>query len=289
MWRPAAAFAHCVNAWGWNFETSLGVRGTTQECHRGRGIRECDNVVAAWWACRIRRWRPDLYVHRQALDTVPPSGRALFGMLRVFAGFETLVVRHRTVDRQGLSVSCGRPTGPLQWRRPHRRGYVTSSKTSPFARGWQASRQQRCAAYRVMSSRALRGLGPARRRNCQPALIRPRDGFWNSAIRRRQRIVQTVPKGLPEGCRKRRLPDVGNRSMSSSFAEKIWSSGGSRVPTFSGQSRLPSEPRPLSPAILSTHCPSPITPPFAGCGADGMPPLDVIHSRRRTFLAKARE
>lgn len=52
----------------------------------------------------------DLYLHQQALDTSTPSGRAMFGMLSVFADFEREMIRARIMA--GLSRStkkAGRP------------------------------------------------------------------------------------------------------------------------------------------------------------------------------------
>jgi DNA invertase Pin-like site-specific DNA recombinase len=70
--------------------------------------REVD-LVAAWAVDRIGRSLPDLvaflgdlnakgvdlYLHRQGLDTSTPSGRAMFGMLSVFADFERAMIRER--------------------------------------------------------------------------------------------------------------------------------------------------------------------------------------------------
>lgn len=52
----------------------------------------------------------DLYLHQQALDTSTPSGRAMFGMLSVFADFERELIRSRIMS--GLARSgkkSGRP------------------------------------------------------------------------------------------------------------------------------------------------------------------------------------
>lgn len=52
----------------------------------------------------------DLYLHQQALDTSTPSGRAMFGMLSVFADFEREMIISRI--RAGLARSgkrSGRP------------------------------------------------------------------------------------------------------------------------------------------------------------------------------------
>jgi len=70
--------------------------------------REVD-LVAAWAVDRIGRSLPDLvsflgdlnakgvdlYLHQQGLDTSTPSGRAMFGMLSVFADFERAMIRER--------------------------------------------------------------------------------------------------------------------------------------------------------------------------------------------------
>jgi DNA invertase Pin-like site-specific DNA recombinase len=57
----------------------------------------------------------DLYLHRQALDTRTPSGRAMFQMLGVFAEFEREMIRERV--RSGIErakrtgTKSGRPIG----------------------------------------------------------------------------------------------------------------------------------------------------------------------------------
>jgi DNA invertase Pin-like site-specific DNA recombinase len=85
--------------------------------------RECD-MVAAWSVCRLGRSLQhlitmlgdldargvDLYLHVQALDTSTPSGKAMFGMLGVFAEFERAMISERV--RAGLARSpnkSGRP------------------------------------------------------------------------------------------------------------------------------------------------------------------------------------
>ncbi len=44
-----------------------------------------------------------LYLHKQGLDTSTPSGRAMFGMLSVFAEFERDLIRERV--RSGMTVA----------------------------------------------------------------------------------------------------------------------------------------------------------------------------------------
>jgi DNA invertase Pin-like site-specific DNA recombinase len=71
--------------------------------------REID-MVAAWSVDRLGRSlqdlvgflaelqasRCELYLHQQGLDTSTPAGRALFGMLSVFADFERAMIVERT-------------------------------------------------------------------------------------------------------------------------------------------------------------------------------------------------
>lgn len=52
----------------------------------------------------------DLYLHQQALDTSTPSGRAMFGMLSVFADFERELIRSRIMA--GLSRTTKRSGRP---------------------------------------------------------------------------------------------------------------------------------------------------------------------------------
>lgn len=88
------------------------------------------DVVAAWSVDRLGRSLQhlvdtlgelkaagaDLYLHKQALDTTTPSGRAMFGMLGVFAEFEREIIRERvmaglaTAKAKGKTV--GRPRAP---------------------------------------------------------------------------------------------------------------------------------------------------------------------------------
>jgi DNA invertase Pin-like site-specific DNA recombinase len=70
--------------------------------------REVD-LVAAWSVDRLGRSlqdlvamlgelhskHVDLYLHQQGLDTTTPSGKAMFGMLGVFAEFERAMIKER--------------------------------------------------------------------------------------------------------------------------------------------------------------------------------------------------
>jgi len=75
------------------------------------------DLVAAWSVDRLGRSLQhlvstlgelksagaDLYLHKQALDTTTPSGRAMFGMLGVFAEFEREIIAERV--RSGMDVA----------------------------------------------------------------------------------------------------------------------------------------------------------------------------------------
>lgn len=85
--------------------------------------REID-LVASWAVDRLGRSLQDLvgflneinakgvdlYLHQQALDTSTPSGRAMFGMLSVFADFEREMIRSRIMA--GLARSNKKPGRP---------------------------------------------------------------------------------------------------------------------------------------------------------------------------------
>src|SRR3954466_4019988 len=80
------------------------------------------NMIAAWSVDRLGRSLQDLvgfltelralgcglYLHQQALDTSPPSGRAMFQMLGVFAEFERGMIRERV--NAGLARAKARGT-----------------------------------------------------------------------------------------------------------------------------------------------------------------------------------
>jgi DNA invertase Pin-like site-specific DNA recombinase len=73
------------------------------------------DLVMAWSVDRLGRSRPDLigflselhslnidlFLHQQGLDTTTPSGKAMFGMLGVFAEFERAIIQERV--RAGLA------------------------------------------------------------------------------------------------------------------------------------------------------------------------------------------
>ena len=87
--------------------------------HGAIARREVD-LVAAWSVDRLGRSLQDLvgflgelhakgvdlYLHQQGLDTTTPGGRAMFGMLGVFAEFERTMIQERV--RAGLARARAR-------------------------------------------------------------------------------------------------------------------------------------------------------------------------------------
>ena len=100
---------------------------------KGVARKEFD-VVAAWSVDRLGRSLIDLvglltelhstgvelYLHKQAINTTTPSGRAMFQMMGVFAEFEREMIRDRVMaglavvketgkNKHGEAVTLGRP------------------------------------------------------------------------------------------------------------------------------------------------------------------------------------
>jgi DNA invertase Pin-like site-specific DNA recombinase len=90
----------------------------------GATRREYD-IVAAWSVDRLGRSlqdlvgfladlqakQIDLYLHQQALDTSTPSGKAMFGMLGVFAEFERAMVQDRVKAGLARARAKGKTLG----------------------------------------------------------------------------------------------------------------------------------------------------------------------------------
>lgn len=125
--------------------------------------REVD-LVAVWSVDRLGRSLRDLvmfleelrghgcelYLHKQALDTSTPSGRALFGMLGIFAEFE----RAMTIDRIHAGIARARGAGRTLGR-PKIASDREAAVRAALASGLSAKKAARCAgvgvgtAYRI--------------------------------------------------------------------------------------------------------------------------------------------
>ena len=115
--------------------------------------REID-LVAAWSVDRIGRSLPDLvsflgdigakgvdlYLHQQGLDTSTPSGRAMFGMLSVFADFERAIIRERILaGLRRTTKKSGRKPMPVDRAEAIRRSLQTGLGIRATARQHRAS------------------------------------------------------------------------------------------------------------------------------------------------------
>ena len=102
--------------------------------------REFD-MVAAWSVDRLGRSLQHLvaglgdlqaagvglYLHKQGLDTSTPSGRAMFGMLSVFAEFERELIRERV--RAGMKIARAEQASGKE--RLHKNGRIKKSIGRP--------------------------------------------------------------------------------------------------------------------------------------------------------------
>ncbi|MEQ8396174.1 recombinase family protein [Thalassobaculum sp.] len=129
-----------ANRLGWNVVLVLADEGVSgakgrdrrpgfDKLHKAVTRREID-LIAAWSVDRLGRSLQDLvgflgeinargvdlYLHKQGLDTSTPAGRAMFGMLGVFAEFERSMISERVksgLERARASgKKLGRPSIP---------------------------------------------------------------------------------------------------------------------------------------------------------------------------------
>jgi DNA invertase Pin-like site-specific DNA recombinase len=94
----------------------------------GRSLRD---LVA--FLDHLRATKVELFLHQQGLDTTTPSGRAMFGMLSVFADFERSMIQERV--RAGMArakakgtksgKAIGRPAIPPHVRSAIRSAYIS--------------------------------------------------------------------------------------------------------------------------------------------------------------------
>ncbi len=117
---------------GQDTPTDQGISGTKGRTERPQfdallravARKEVD-VVAAWSVDRLGRSlrdlvgflgdlqakNVDLYLHQQALDTSSPSGKAMFGMVGVFAEFERSMAQERVKAGLARTRAKGRTLG----------------------------------------------------------------------------------------------------------------------------------------------------------------------------------
>jgi DNA invertase Pin-like site-specific DNA recombinase len=59
----------------------------------------------------LRETRVELFLHQQGLDTTTSSGRAMFGMLSVFAEFDRSIIRERVLSGMARAKAKGTKSG----------------------------------------------------------------------------------------------------------------------------------------------------------------------------------
>lgn len=118
-WKVVAIYEDVMSG-GKSRDERPGLDLLMQEATRGRF-----DMIASWSVDRIGRSLQDLitflteinklkvqlYLHQQALDTTTPSGRALFGMLGVFAEFERAIISERVRAGQARARANGARLG----------------------------------------------------------------------------------------------------------------------------------------------------------------------------------
>jgi DNA invertase Pin-like site-specific DNA recombinase len=91
----------------------------------GRSLQHLAGFLGELHALRI-----DLYLHQQHVDTTTPSGRALFGMMSVFAEFERAMIQERVRAGLARARAQGRRLG-----RPRIDGWLERRIQDALAKG----------------------------------------------------------------------------------------------------------------------------------------------------------
>ena len=111
----------------------------------GRSLQHLVGFLAELHALRI-----DLYLHQQHVDTTTPAGRALFGMMSVFAEFERAMIQERV--RAGLTRASahgkrlGRPRIDARVEGRIREALAKGDRGTSGLRPISASAAARCSA-----------------------------------------------------------------------------------------------------------------------------------------------
>jgi DNA invertase Pin-like site-specific DNA recombinase len=93
----------------------------------GRSLQDLVSFMSEIHALGI-----DLFLHQQGLDTTTPAGKAMFGMLGVFAEFERAMIQERV--RAGLAraraagAKLGRPRIPQETEEAIRTALATPGR-----------------------------------------------------------------------------------------------------------------------------------------------------------------
>jgi len=72
----------------------------------GRSLQDLVGFLSELHAIKV-----DLYLHQQGLDTTTPAGKAMFGMMGVFAEFERSMIRERVDAGLARAKAAGKVLG----------------------------------------------------------------------------------------------------------------------------------------------------------------------------------
>jgi DNA invertase Pin-like site-specific DNA recombinase len=116
----------------------------------GRSLQDLVGFLA-----EIRSAGVDLYLHRQAIDTTTPAGKALFQMIGVFSEFEVEMIRERT--RAGLvrARASGKRLG-----RPRLGADKTAAVRQAIDGGVSIRRAARDVGVSVSSVQRIKAIAP---------------------------------------------------------------------------------------------------------------------------------
>ncbi len=123
------------------------------------------DVAMAWSVDRLGRSLPDLlatmsalqaagadlYLHQQGVDTRTPAGRAMFGMLGVFAEFERSLLRERVIAGLDRARARGVRLGPPRTPEPR-----LAALRAELARGTGLHKAARLAGTGVSTAQRIR-------------------------------------------------------------------------------------------------------------------------------------
>lgn len=119
-------------------------------------VRKEFDVLAAWSIDRLGRSLRhlvnglgdlqasgcDLYLHKQAIDTTTPTGRAMLGMISVFAEFEREIIRERVIT----GIDRVKATGKTRTGKPIGRPKIAAKAKANAVEALQAGKSVRATA-----------------------------------------------------------------------------------------------------------------------------------------------
>ena len=126
------------------------------------------DLIMAWSVDRLGRSLPDLvnflqhlhatktglYLHQQGLDTTTPAGRAMFGMLAIFAEFERSII----VERVNAGLARARERGTKSGKAIGRPGLHPETIAAIRAAAGTWSQRELAARFNVSKTAVVRAL-----------------------------------------------------------------------------------------------------------------------------------